>query len=138
MVLAKVMVQLSIAIPNCMDCTFSIHSLRVQRLHPPPMDRHLHDSQSNKTREKILYKMNLVNKIKTEKFDKSTLSGIECAENRMITSLRMFSGNWLNSFRILSANVLTKNGFVAHRSMTLHLMCFGRALCNANKNIFLI
>lgn len=66
--------------------------------------------------------------VKAENHKVFTLSGSECAENRMITSLRLSSGNSFNSFRMLSANVLIKNGFVAHRSITLHLICFGRSL----------
>lgn len=60
-----------------------------------------------------------------------TFNGSECAENKMITSFRLSSGNWASSLRILSANVLIRSGFVAHRSMTLHLMCFGNSLQNS-------
>lgn len=47
MVLAKAMVQLSIAKPNCMDYTFSIHPLRVPQLRPLPMDKNPRDLPSN-------------------------------------------------------------------------------------------
>lgn len=65
----------------------------------------------------------------------TVLSGIECAENNIMTSFRFSSGNCKSSFLILSANVCTSNGCVAHRSITLQLMFRGSSLIYKNKNL---
>lgn len=57
-----------------------------------------------------------------------TLSGSEWAENKIITSLRISSGNFFNSSFIRSANVFASNGWVAHRSIMLHLIFLGKSL----------
>lgn len=57
-----------------------------------------------------------------------TLSGKECAEKSKITFFLLSSGNAANSVLMRSANVLTNNGWVAQRSMTLHSMSFGSSL----------
>lgn len=59
-----------------------------------------------------------------------TLRGKEWAENRMITSLRISSGNVSSSEEIRSANTLASLRFVPQRSIILQVMPFGKFLKN--------
>lgn len=122
---ARAVVRPSIATPGRTDCTCSILASPPPQMSQLPRDTNRRDWQTVCVNHGIIERV-----LECLELGPTwcTFNGSEWAENNRITSFRLSLGNSSSSLRMLSANVFTSRGCVAHRSTTLHLIFVGRFL----------